>query len=157
MVYKKQEGDIFWTDVALVTWMTDQEAEDYFGVNLSTDYIYATGCGIEDYTGWYENDDGNFSGNFDFDGQSQLIQDLGLSGAKGYIMDESGTFNSYQEKAEDILRGQEILIFLTGDGEADQKLNSVSFPQSNISTSTNAWAWVAVVLCVLLFITLLKK
>ena len=165
MVYKKEEGDIYWQDVALVTWMTDLQAQDFFGVNNLTDDeygsdgIHATGCGMEDYSGWYENDEGNFLGHYDFDGApSQFMKDLGLSGAKGYIMEEDGSINSYQEKAEDILRGQEIIIFYSEDGEADRKLKSVSFPQSNISTNeTPAWAWVAVVLCVLLFIALLLK
>ena len=141
--------------------MTTEEAEAYFGLDLSemsVDFLKISGCGFEDNSdGWVPNDLGNFSGSFDFVGQSQLIQDLGLSGAKGYF--DGYTLNSYQEKAEDILRGQKIVIFKETIDDENFELNSVSFPQSYLSTNTNetpAWAWVAVVLCVLLFIALVN-
>jgi len=166
VVYKKYQGNIFWEDVALVTWMTDLEAEVFFGVNItgmSTDIFAPSGCGMADWSdGWITNDNGSFSQgtvSYDFFDEEQLIQDLGLSGAKGFFA--GSRMNSYQEKAEDILRGQEIKIYKSSLGSSDiQIINSVSFPQSNISTNeteTPSWAWVAVVLCVLLFITLLKK
>ncbi len=158
-VYKKYLGDYYWEDVALVTWMTELDAEEYFGADLSNDDLYCAGCGFEGNSNWwYENDDESFGGFPDFDGApSQFMQDLGLSGAKGYF--KGLTILSYQEKAEDILRGQKMFILLD-TGPNEQKINSVSFPQSNISTNeteTPSWAWVAVVLCVLLFIALLFK
>jgi hypothetical protein len=153
-VYKKYTFNNYWEDVALVTWMTNQVAGAYFGADLPNDELYCAGCGFEGLGNWWnENDDGDFNTFFsiDFVAYPQLIQDLGLSGAKGFF--QGGNMLSYQEKAEDILRGQKMFILLN-----EQKINSVSFPQSNISTniSTNktetpSWA-VAVVLCIFLFI-----
>ena len=162
-VYWKVDGDNTWEPFIISTQLTELQADELFG---STG-LYAIHC--EFYQNNFEAND--YSDQFPEFGED-IFQLLGIDNNKGYFRG-SGSGDPVFVTPEEIINGQDVIIIRDGGtddfndssiaGRISWNSNSTTetpetpeTPASNIN-ETPAWAWVAVVLCVLFFIAALVK
>ena len=151
LVVRKYNDRIYWSSVAIFTWMTEAEAEVFFGNYNNAQEAYGNGL---EYSEWYSDDTGN-----DWNFLNSIKADLGIVGAKGYF---DGYGESYATEAISIIHGQKFYIVVDVVDEPEVVINNVTFPESSLgfggaSSSSSAWLYVVIAILIVYILQLTRK
>ena len=141
IVFEKFGDDKLWTSY-LFTWLTAEEGKIYFAYDQDEDdYLYdAYNCGFRSGT-FVPDDDG-----LEWNSLDPIREDLGIDGAKGFFY---GNLDLYHPNSVDVLKGQKI--YFVDDNDSHEIKNSVTFAESESSTSS-IWFYVIIVLLILIIL-----